>query len=165
MPAVPVQSVNGQTGTVILGPGDIGAATAAQGQLATTAIQPGAHTIAGVPGLEEALDSKAPVTLTVVAVDYAATVNIDFAAYNGKIVMISTLSGNLQLTFSNIAVGRSCSVDIVCDGTSRNLTFPAAAPFLGTKPSSIAASKVARLALECTGTTEASLRCGWAVQQ
>jgi hypothetical protein len=139
-----------------------GTATAAVGAHAGGT---GVHSISAVAGLQAALDSKAPATLTVVAVTYAATVNIDFAAYNGTIVMISTLSGNLQFTFSNIAVGRFCSVDIVCDGTSRNLTFPAAAPFLGTKPSSIAASKVARLALECTGTTEASLRCGWAVQQ
>ena len=41
-PTVTVQSVNGQTGIVILGPGDVGAATAAQGTLASTAIQPAA---------------------------------------------------------------------------------------------------------------------------
>lgn len=169
-----VGRVHATTGSVIVQIGTVrptaaevgadpaGTATAAVGAHAGGT---GVHSISAVSGLQAALDSKAPATLVVEAVAYAATVNIDFAAYNGKIVMISTLSGNLQLTFSNIAVGRSCSVDIVCDGTSRNLTFPAAAPFLGTKPSSIAASKVARLALECTGTTEASLRCGWAVQQ
>jgi hypothetical protein len=37
----PVQSINGQTGTVVLGPADIGAATAAQGTKADSAIQPG----------------------------------------------------------------------------------------------------------------------------
>ncbi len=36
-----VDSVNGQTGTVVLGAADVGAATAAKGALADTAIQPG----------------------------------------------------------------------------------------------------------------------------
>jgi hypothetical protein len=40
-PAAPVQTVNGQTGTVVLSPADIGAATAAQGDLADSAVQPG----------------------------------------------------------------------------------------------------------------------------
>lgn len=41
LPDVPVQSVNGQAGNIVLGPGDIGAATAAQGAKADSAIQPG----------------------------------------------------------------------------------------------------------------------------
>lgn len=40
--AAPVQSVNSLTGTVVLTPGDIGAATAAQGALAASAVQPDA---------------------------------------------------------------------------------------------------------------------------
>lgn len=39
--AAPVQSVNGQTGNVELNAGDVGAATAAQGALADSAMQPG----------------------------------------------------------------------------------------------------------------------------
>lgn len=41
LPDVPVQSVNGQAGNIILSPSDIGAATAAQGAKADSAIQPG----------------------------------------------------------------------------------------------------------------------------
>jgi hypothetical protein len=40
VPIVPVQSVNGQTGVITLGPGDVGAATAVQGGLAASAVQP-----------------------------------------------------------------------------------------------------------------------------
>jgi hypothetical protein len=40
-PADAVSSVNGQTGVVVLGPSDVGAATAAQGAKADTAVQPG----------------------------------------------------------------------------------------------------------------------------
>lgn len=39
--AAPVQTVNGQTGTVVLAAADVGAATAAQGALADSAVQPG----------------------------------------------------------------------------------------------------------------------------
>ena len=39
-PTSPVESVNGQTGVVVLSPADIGAATAAEGALALTALQP-----------------------------------------------------------------------------------------------------------------------------
>ena len=41
LPAVPVSSVNGQTGAIVLSPADLSAATAAQGALADTALQPG----------------------------------------------------------------------------------------------------------------------------
>lgn len=41
LPDVPVQSVNGQAGNIVLAPSDIGAATAAQGAKADSAIQPG----------------------------------------------------------------------------------------------------------------------------
>jgi len=40
-PAAPVQSVNGKTGNVVLSAADVGAATAAQGDLADSAVQPG----------------------------------------------------------------------------------------------------------------------------
>ena len=169
-----VGRVHATTGSVIVQIGTVrptaaevgadpaGTATAAVGAHAGGT---GVHSIAGVAGLQDALDAKASTTLAVVAVTYAATVNIDFAAYNAKIVVIGTLTGNLQLTFSNIALGRSCSVSLICDATARNLTFPASAPFLGTKPSSIAAGKRARVSFECLGSTEASVECGYAFQQ
>jgi hypothetical protein len=40
-PAAPVVSVNGETGVVVLDAGDVGAATAAQGSTADSAVQPG----------------------------------------------------------------------------------------------------------------------------
>lgn len=51
-PAAPVQSVNGKTGTVVLVPGDIGAATAAQGSKADSALQPGAAHNTSLSGLQ-----------------------------------------------------------------------------------------------------------------
>lgn len=67
VPGSAVTSVNGQVGTVVLGPSDVGAATAAQGALTDTAIQPGDNvsdltndagyiTLADVPGGEGTID-------------------------------------------------------------------------------------------------------------
>lgn len=82
---------------------------------------------------------------------YAATVNIDFAAYNGRFVVVGTLTGNLSITFSNIVRGRQVTVIIVSDSTARNLTFPATTPFGGTKPSNLAASKTMSLSFTVLG--------------
>jgi hypothetical protein len=146
MPAVPVQSVNGQTGTVILGPGDIGAATAAQGQLATTAIQPGAAS-------------------EIVTIPYAATINIDFALHAGRILAI-TLAGNIIFTFSNLSPGREVGIDLTCDSTARTITFPPDVKFLGTSgvPTTIQPSKVLAIGLVSHGTTAAQVRAGAAAQ-
>lgn len=146
MPAVPVQSVNGQAGTVILGPGDIGAATAAQGQLATTAIQPGAAS-------------------EIVTIPYAATINIDFALHAGRILAI-TLAGNIIFTFSNLSPGREVGIDLTCDSTARTITFPPDVKFLGTSgvPTTIQPSKVLAIGLVSHGTTAAQVRAGAAAQ-
>ncbi|MBU6250963.1 MAG: hypothetical protein KGO47_07355 [Cyanobacteria bacterium REEB417] len=230
MPAVPVQSINGQVGAVVLGPADVGAATAAQGAKADTAIQPGnaalsdarewsAETItqaeaeAGTTTTRRAFTAQRvrqaaaawwltvsgavgrsvaaattqaegrtalglgtaataasgdflPRTIETVDVAYAATINIDFAADNGKTLAVATLTGPVTFTFSNIAQGRAVSVDLLCDGTQRALTFPAATPFIGSKPSNIAAGKAASLSFECrrSGTTDASVRAAYGVQ-
>ena len=107
-----------------------------------------------------------PRTIETVDVAYAATIDIDFAANNGKTLIVATLTGPVTFTFSNIAQGRAVSVDLLCDGTQRALTFPAATPFVGAKPSNIAANKAASLTFECrrSGATDASVRAACGVQ-
>ena len=51
-----------------------------------------------------------------------------------------SLTGNLSLTASNRAAGRTVTLRLVCDGTLRTLTVPAGWVFLGSKPANIAAS-------------------------
>ncbi|MCE2836612.1 MAG: hypothetical protein LW834_06590 [Cyanobium sp. 49614_E6] len=91
--AAPVQSVNGQTGIVILGPGDVGAATAAQGTLASTAVQPAA--------LSSTLSSY--LTIASGALTYQP-LDADLTA----IAALTTTSyGRSALTLANAAAGRS----------------------------------------------------------
>jgi hypothetical protein len=97
------------------------------------------------------------------ALDYAATVNLDMAVLNGQTRVI-TLTGNLELTFTNRAAGRWVALRLVCDGTQRNLTFPTDLEFYGVEPENIAANKEAKLAVEFYGTTDATGRAGYIVQ-
>jgi len=57
-PAAPVQSVNGKTGTVSLTPADVGAATAAQGVKADSALQSGAAHNTSLSGLQGGMASE-----------------------------------------------------------------------------------------------------------
>jgi hypothetical protein len=141
--AAPVQSVAGRTGSITLSAADVsGLGTAATTD--ATAYQPR--------------------TLEVVNVAYAATVDIDFASYAGKIVVVGTLTGNIQFTFSNIAAGRNCAISVVADSSARTITVPANSPyFANTKI--VTAFKVARISLECIGATEALVHIGFILQQ
>lgn len=53
---------------------------------------------------------------------------------------------------------------ILSGASSRTLTFPSGWVFLGTKPSSISASKTGVLTITCYGTTESDVVAEWYVQ-
>jgi len=82
-----------------------------------------------------------PRTIEFTDLAYAATINIDFAAYNGRFVSIGTLTGNLSITFSNIVRGRQATVMIVSDSSLRTITYPGATPFGGIKQTTLSPSK------------------------
>jgi hypothetical protein len=176
----PVSSINGQTGAVTLGTGDLGESggnlffTAARAiGSAITGFVAEAGTVASTDSILQAINkivgniaNLLPRTIETVNIAYSATINIDFAADNGKTLVVSVLTGPLTFTFSNIVQGRNVSVDLLCDSTQRTLTFPGSTPFLGPKPSNIAASKAATLTFECrrAGTTDADVRAAYGVQ-
>jgi hypothetical protein len=74
------------------------------------------------------------------------------------------INGNVSFTTANRAPGRAASVRISGDGTARNYTFDARWKFVGEKPTSIAASKIALLSLTCYGTSEQDVICMYGVQ-
>jgi hypothetical protein len=96
-------------------------------------------------------------------ITYAAQVALDFEALDSQYRTIS-LTGDLELTTSNLANGRSLVIRLVNDASQRTLTFPTDWKFLGTKPANIAASKVAVLSLTAFGTTNADVVAAYAVQ-
>jgi len=74
------------------------------------------------------------------------------------------ITGDITYTTTNYSEGKSLTVRITSDGTARNLTFPSSWVFVGSKPTSIAASKVAVLSITSFGTAEANTVAAYAVQ-
>lgn len=97
------------------------------------------------------------------SVTYGATVALDMAALDGQYRTIS-LTGNLELTSSNRATGRTVVLRLVADATQRTLTFPAGWVFLGAKPANIAASKSGVLSLTFFGSADTDCIAAWGVQ-
>jgi len=96
-------------------------------------------------------------------ITYGATVALDFASLDAQYRTIS-LTGNLELTTSNLANGRTLVIRLVADANQRTFTFPTDWKFLGTKPANIAASKVGVLSIAAFGTTNADVVAAYAVQ-
>jgi hypothetical protein len=135
-----------------------------------TGFTSGAGTIAATDTILQAIQkldgndaAKLPVTFTAATITYAATVDLDLAALAGGYRTIS-LTGALTFTTSNRASGRQVTIRLICDSTARALTFPAGWTFLGTKPSTIAASKTAVLSLTFFGTADSDCVAAYGVQ-
>lgn len=91
----------------------------------------------------------------------SGTQNIDFTSEG---YLTHSITGDITYTASNYADGKSLTIRITSDGTTRNLTFPSSWVFVGSKPTSIAASKVAILSVTSFGATEANCVAAYAVQ-
>ncbi len=89
-----VDSVNGQTGTVVLGASDVGAATTAQGALADTAVQPGDLATVATTGAYADLSGK-PTIPTVPTVVSAFTNDADYITAAGARSAVSA-TGSLS---------------------------------------------------------------------
>lgn len=93
---------------------------------------------------------------------YASSVDLSFASFGGKRL---NLAGNVVLTASGHGFGHYMIVKILCDGSTRNLTFPAGWKFVGAAaPTTIAANKIALLHLWCFGTTDSDVVARYLVQ-
>ena len=104
-----------------------------------------------------------PTTFSANTITYAATVDLDMSTYNGGYYTIS-LTGNLTLTTSNRAAGRTVTLRLICDATQRTLTVPAGWVFVGSKPANIAASKTGVLSLSFFGTADTDCVAAYGVQ-
>jgi len=91
----------------------------------------------------------------------STTTALDFATETFKTISIAAAT---TFTASNYSAGRTVTVRVTSDATLRALTFPTGWVFVGTKPTSIAASKTGILTITSFGTTEANCVAAWAVQ-
>ena len=109
--------------------------------------------------LAEAPQVKSPIY----TVPYAASIALSFAENDNKKL---TLTGNVTFTTasSGRAAGRGMDVLIEAGAASRTLTFPSGWRFIGIKPASIPASKVAILSLRAYGPNETDIIAVWGEQ-
>jgi hypothetical protein len=97
------------------------------------------------------------------SITYAAQVALDLAVLTGQVNTI-TLTGDLELTTSNLANGRATGLRLIPGASARDLTFPVDWKFVSAKPASLPADKVARLTIECHGTTNTDVVAAIAIQ-
>ena len=86
---------------------------------------------------------------------YGATTDIDF---DDNEVETLSITGNIEFTDSNNAIGKHKTLHMVSDGSARTFTFPSGWVFYGTKPTTTVASKKSILSLSCLGSAEADVR-------
>ena len=104
-------------------------------------------------------------TPTNVQYSVGAMSGVDFDFDSTNAIQTLSISGNTTFTGSNYAAGKSITLFITTDGSDRDLAFPSGWIFEGAKPTDQAASKVGVLTLLCTSTSEASVRCAYAVEE
>ena len=104
-------------------------------------------------------------TPTNIQYDVAVMSGVDFDFSSTDAVQTITIDGNTTFTGSNYSAGKSITLFITTDGSERDLAFPSGWIFQGAMPTSQVASKVGTLTLLCASTTEASVRCAYAVEE
>lgn len=106
------------------------------------------------PGLVTTTTAGLMPATSYAAITYASTVNLDLATLNGQTRIITVSGGNLTLTTSNLAVGRTLKLRLIGDTVERDLTLPGW-KFIGlVKPTKLPANKVMRITIESFGTTD-----------
>ena len=91
----------------------------------------------------------------------ATATTLDFAQDQLQTISISV---NTTFATTGAATGKSKTIKILCDGTTRTLAFPAGWKFVGAKPTDIAASKTAILTVTCFGSADADIVAAYAVE-
>lgn len=99
--------------------------------------------------------ATAPVASTLT---YQASMALDFSGDEWKSV---NLTGDAEFTTLNRAAGKLLVVRVICDDTTRALTFPSGWTWLGEAPRNLPASTEAILRLWCFGTTDETILAEW----
>jgi hypothetical protein len=93
---------------------------------------------------------------------YASNVVLNFQTFGSKRI---TLAGNVTFSASGFGFGSRLELRILCDGTARNLIWPAGWKFVGAAaPASIAANKTALLHLWAFGLAETDVVAQYIVE-
>ena len=112
-----------------------------------------------------AITTNAQIVTTVTTLGTTGTLNLDMNA--SMLQTTGTLAGNITLTTSNRAAGKTVTLRIVNGGTNRTITWPAGWVFVGTAPASpetITANKTAVVTITAFGTADSDIVAAYAEQ-
>lgn len=84
--------------------------------------------------------------------------------FSGDQLQTISISANTTFTTSNRATGKTKTIKITTDGSTRTLTFPSW-KFVGSKPTEQAASKIGILTVTCFGTADTDIVAAYAVEE
>ena len=84
--------------------------------------------------------------------------------FDGDQLQTISISANTTFTTSNRATGKTKTIKITTDGSTRTLTFPSW-KFVGSKPTEQAASKIGILTVTCFGTADTDIVAAYAVEE
>ena len=88
--------------------------------------------------------------------------SVDFSVEQLQTISISA---STTFTTANRTTGKSKTIKITTDGSTRTLTFPSGWKFVGTKPTEQAASKIGILTCTCFGTADTDIVAAYAVEE
>ena len=101
--------------------------------------------ISGIHSLDTDIDTVA----------YGSSVALDFN--DNEEIILGELTGAIEFTTSNRALGKHKTIHIDCDGTDRAFTFPSWV-WIGAVPTTATADKRSVLSLTCLGTADTDIR-------
>jgi hypothetical protein len=91
------------------------------------------------------------------------TINLNFEGDSYKTQ--GPLTGDIVYTGSNYQDGSNVTVKVLNGSTERNLTFPIEWKFVGTKPATIAADKIAILTITVFNSITSDIVAAWAAEE
>ena len=97
-----------------------------------------------------------------VSAEASNTIALNFSGGTG--LHTRTANGDITITALNYTAGATKTLFITSDSSSRSLTFPSSWIWVGSKPTSIAASKTGVLTVTSLGTAEANAVASWVAQ-
>ena len=81
---------------------------------------------------------------------YAEIFVIDFQADAGKLIAVGTLSGDIELSFSNVLQGLWVTVDMICGPAAVEVIYPPNARPYGVKVTELSAGKALAVTFHVT---------------
>ena len=112
----------------------------------------------------DAIADRQTIEIPSMFITYAENTTLDLAALTSTTRGI-ILGGPLNLSVSNVSMGRFITLGLIAGAANRNLTFNSSWVFVGApRPATLASGKIGILTLQCFGSNQSDVVAAWAAQ-